>query len=99
LQLSSIPPEYRGKPAPLPLSILKVAWAARYARKLHEEGLSKAMNPRIMLVGDSSRADGGLACNVGIHFELVDPSAPAEAWRRAKEWALGSAATKGSCAQ
>jgi hypothetical protein len=94
LLLDSIPPEYRGKPAPLPLSILKIAWAARYGRSVHEEGLSQSMNPRIMLVGDSSRADGGLARNAGVHFELLEPSDAAKTWRMAREWALGSIATK-----
>jgi hypothetical protein len=97
--LNSIPPEHRGKPAPLPLSILKIAWAARYGRAVHEEGLSQSMNSRILLVGDSSRADGGLAKSTGIHFELLDPAASAETWRRATNWALGSVVTRAAYAQ
>jgi hypothetical protein len=91
---NSIPPEYRGKPAPLPLSISKIAWAAKYGKAIHEKGLSESMNSKILLVGDSSRADGGLATNVGVHFELLDPAAPVETWQKATEWALGSRAVQ-----
>jgi hypothetical protein len=97
--LNSIPPEYRSKPAPLPLSILKIAWAASYGRAIHESGLSQSMNSQILLVGDSKRADGGLAKATGVHYEFLDLARPAETWRRATEWALGSVAAKQAYAQ
>jgi hypothetical protein len=61
---------------------------------INEKGLSESMNSKILLVGDSSRADGGLATNVGVHFELLDPAAPVETWQKATEWALGSRAVQ-----
>jgi hypothetical protein len=97
--LNSIPSEHRGKPAPLPLSILKIAWAASYGKMIHEEGLSQSMNPRILIIGDSVRADGGLAKNVGVNSEILEPSAPEDTWRKAAEWALGSMVARETHAQ
>ncbi len=86
LCLADVPPELRAKPAPLILTLARLAWLTRLGVKAHEHETLSGMNDRIIYAGDSVEKDGGLAQAHGVAFVLIPSEAAASAWGQVDAW-------------